>query len=879
MLWKNSKRLLCSTALTVVAAQAFAENTTLITGQSFINDVDLTASLSYAANPTANISSTSNSVSDVASGGYNPSAGTSLSAPSNVSPVQLTTNSGNVIENNGTVTLSQSADTVAVELDASSSTTAQASSSVTISGNTGPYSGATTAAASSDADAIVSGNDANNSGSLTADIGIQLSAEAISTATATAQTSVSANTDNSVHPEETANATSSAVANAAATSEVDGNTISNDGTINARQLGVYLYSDATASAGYVSTATATSPSNSGASTSSQTGSDTSSAVATISGNTVENGGQISLQNNDAAGTLTAGVRLEAVASDVAPASYSGTAGSATATVTGNTISNGADATISADVTVAADTYGILLTASAADVATVSANTISNEGLIDVSETQGAYHAAGIRLSANPGSSGASDAVSANNIANSGMITSSGFGIVLDGLAVSNNTVTNSGSIVALDGFGLDFYGVTLADNVFTTSGVVIADDSNGGVVRFEGAAGTDVNTLQISAPAYFSGAFVLDRDANVDVELTSGVSHSTYWVFADNATSGVGAKAFTTAGEVEWFTGAGNTVQNGTADTFATIDPSALSAAPHQSADLSTLAANLASRSLNGDEGAWLIGGSTSTELDGNLISTMDQSIDTTAVALGYNMAWDKGSVAFMVGHAESDLIVGSQWIEHYVHSYDNTAQGEYLGISTDYNVGQAVLGFGVFGGRMSHTDSRFVNDNTAAGGVSYATASYDSSWFAPELRVATTIDAGNGFSISPSLTGRYTEQSIDAYSETGSNANATYDARTLKTTDVTLGVNFAKSFEDGTLSASVARNNRTITGSDTADVELLNDYQAVKTFASDMDSWSATLSYEFEMSDNAGLSVYGTYAEGDAMTSSGFGIDFQVAF
>lgn len=869
MLWKNSKRLLCTTALTVVAAQAFAENTTLITGESFINDVDLTASLSYAANPTAAIVNPAASVDNTNPG----------SASSSAVSTQATTNSGNVITNDGSVTLGLTGGTIAIEFDASGNDTADAEAYVTISGVAGPYSGSTTAVASSDADATTSGNDANNSGTLTADIGIQLSAEAISTATATAQTSVSANTDNSVHPEETANATSSAVANAAATSEVDGNTISNAGAINARQLGVYLYSEATASAGYVSTATATAPSNSGASTSSQTGSDTSAAVATISGNTVENAGQINLQNNDAAGTLTPGVRLEAVASDVAPASYSGTAGSATATVTGNTISNGADATISAEVTVAADTYGILLTASAANVATVSANTISNEGLIDVSETQGAYHAAGIRLSANPGSSGASDAVSANNIANSGMITSSGFGIVLDGLTVSNNTVTNTGSIVALDGFGLDFYGVTLADNVFTTNGVVIADDSNGGVVRFEGAAGADVNTLQISAPAYFSGAFVLDRDANVDVELTSGVSHSTYWVFADNATSGVGADSFTTAGEVEWFTGAGNTTQNGTADTFATIDPSALAAAPHQSADLSTLAANLASRSLNGDEGAWLIGGNTQTELDGNLISTMDQSIDTNAVALGYNMDWDKGSVAFMIGHAQSDLIVGSQWTDHYVNSYDNSAEGEYLGISTDYNVGQAILGFGVFGGRMSHTDSRFVNDNTAAGGVSYATASYDSSWFAPELRVTTTIDAGNGFSISPSLTGRYTEQSIDAYSETGSNANATYDARTLKTTDVTFGMNFSKSFEDGILSASVARNNRTITGSDTADVALLNDDQAVTTFVSDVDSWSATLSYEFEMSDNAGLSFYGTYAEGDAMTSSGFGIDFQVAF
>jgi len=870
MLSKNLRNIMSTTALTVLATQAHAEDTTLITGRSVVNDVDLTASLSYAANPTAAIVNPAASVDNTNPG----------SASSSAVSTQATTNSGNVITNDGSVTLGLTGGTIAIEFDASGNDTADAEADVTISGVAGPYSGSTTAVASSDADATTSGNDANNSGTLTADIGIQLSAEAISTATASAETSVSANTDNSVHPEETANATSSAVANAAATSEVDGNTISNAGAINARQLGVYLYSEATASAGYVSTATATAPSNSGASTNSQTGSDTSAAVATISGNTVENAGQINLQNNDAAGTLTAGVRLEAVASDVAPASYSGTAGSATATVTGNTISNGADATISAEVTVAADTYGILLTASAANVATVSANTISNEGLIDVSETQGAYHAAGIRLSANPGSSGASDAVSANNIANSGMITSSGFGIVLDGLTLSNNTVTNTGSIVALDGFGLDFFGVNnLTDNVFTTSGVVIAEDSSGGVVRFEGIAGTDVNTLQISAPAYFSGAFVLDRNANVDVELTSGVSHSTYWVFADNTTSGVGAEAFTTGGEVEWFRGAGNTVQDDTADAFATIDPSALSAAPHQSADLSTLAANLASRSINGDDGAWLIGGGINTELDSNLISTMDQSIDTTAVALGYNKAWDKGSVAFMVGHAASDLTVGSQWTDLYVNSYDNSAEGEYLGISTDYNVGQSVLGFGIFGGRMSHTDNRFVNDNTAAGGVSYATASYDSSWFAPELRFATTIDAGNGVSISPSLAGRYTVQSIDAYSETGSNANATYDARTLKTTDLTLGINFAKSFEAGTLSASVERNNRTIAGGDIADVALLNDDQAVKTFASDMDSWSATLSYEFEMSENGGLSVYGGYAKADNMVSRGFGINFQIVF
>ncbi len=227
----------------------------------------------------------------------------------------------------------------------------------------------------------------------------------------------------------------------------------------------------------------------------------------------------------------------------------------------------------------------------------------------------------------------------NNVAitNSGSITTNGnaHGI----LVVDDSTVDNSGTIVTFgpNGRGI-FAGI---GNVVTHSGNIVATKS--AAIEFTGSD----NQLALSAPGFIGGAIEM---GNFNVaEITTGRSHSNLWKFNGNPAD------VAVSGPVPW-------AWDAATNQFATLDPTALSAAPDVLADIVSSLSDI-SRDKTQANDWWLQG-------YGNFSSQPTQTIynDYThlsgGVAAGAAYVLNENfALGAMVGYQASSLTVNSKWV------------------------------------------------------------------------------------------------------------------------------------------------------------------------------------------------------------------------
>lgn len=176
----------------------------------------------------------------------------------------------------------------------------------------------------------------------------------------------------------------------------------------------------------------------------------------------------------------------------------------------------------------------------------------------------------------------------------------------------------------------------------------------------------------------------------------------------------------------------------------------------------------------------------------------------------------------------------------------------------------------------MGGSSDRFVNDNLAPLGEAHALASYNSFFLAPEVRVGIDVAAGDDWTITPSATARFSNQWVDGYSETGSNANATVVAHMIQVFEGEIELAVTREFDQGAMTLRGGVDYRQNTGPGTIDVVLLGQTLALP--MNTVGSWGAFVgldgSYEFTDNLSLDLSAKGTYrANGDFGVGGSIGV------
>lgn len=100
-------------------------------------------------------------------------------------------------------------------------------------------------------------------------------------------------------------------------------------------------------------------------------------------------------------------------------------------------------------------------------------------------------------------------------------------------------------------------------------------------------------------------------------------------------------------------------------------------------------------------------------------------------------------------------------------------------------------------GGVLDNASSRIVNN-----GAETAAAQYRGAFLAPDVAVATDLRLGHGFTLTPSLHGRYIGTFMQDYAETGSSQNIAYQAATTTAFEerAELKLGYGQRLPDGTL-------------------------------------------------------------------------------
>jgi hypothetical protein len=416
-------------------------------------------------------------------------------------------------------------------------------------------------------------------------------------------------------------------------------------------------------------------------------------------------------------------------------------------------------------------------------------------------------------------------VDGNTINNSGSITSVGTGIFLSADNVNDNTINVSGSIIS-----------SFTPDVFTA--VQIDGEGSG-------------NTLNISAPAYLAGEIKLDSLAEVAVNLTSGPSNSVSWSILKSG--GYSPESVSLSGPVPWFvndTGADY-------DVYATIDPSAFAAANNVLADLSGMTSTFAMRALDQStvRDFWFSPYGSKMDYDGDGRATLEQKQKQSGAALGYTQLIRPDlKIGGMLGYGEGTMKVGSR----FASSYDNKTEGAFAGIYGRWLPADKRLwvDFAFTAGRLSHKDSRFVNDNLVALGASTAAGSYDSTWFSPEIKLVGNFPQATGFTLNPSLQLRYAMQKVDGYTETGTSANASVGSRDVAVMEARAELAGTRPTSFGNYTLRGGYWYRSNQGDSSVRVTMIGDTKDVSTFYSDLGAGYAGLDMNFKLGQTAFFSL-----------------------
>ncbi len=450
--------------------------------------------------------------------------------------------------------------------------------------------------------------------------------------------------------------------------------------------------------------------------------------------------------------------------------------------------------------------------------------------------------AGVINTAGDGSFGVIASIN-NGINNSGTIETAGYG-AFGMMAVLDNNINNTGRILTV---GNDAVGiVALVQNTVNNSGYVVSVQSN----SFGFALG---NTLNLMAPSFIGGEIDMGDDATLNI--TTGRSQSVLWQFDPADLAGPP----TIGGEVPW-------VYDAATGTFATLDPTALGAAPDMLADNVGSLSDLVRRNGPGDhDNLWIRGFGGYSRYGAQGIFNDYASVNGGVAAGGAFVLNDNFSIGAMIGYQASGLNVNSAWMQ----SQSIKSQGMVGGIYANVTLDRFFADLNLFVGGQENVSSRLVNDNLAPLGVSYAGANYGSWFVAPEVRAGVNIASGGIWTLTPGASARISMQQVDSYSETGSSANISIGARQVQLFEGDLELAASRAIENGNLTVRGGLQYRQMLGGATQDVVLLG-----QTLAMPLNNGGALTGYlggevsldvgdmsSFDISASAGMGQGGSFS------------------
>ena len=507
------------------------------------------------------------------------------------------------------------------------------------------------------------------------------------------------------------------------------------------------------------------------------------------------------------------------------------------------IDSGINITNSGNITTTTDTgnaYGIYSDG--------NTNTITNSGTITVSTSATADDAFGIysigagNIITNSGtitvstSGTADDAFSIYSIGAENIITNSGtitvltsgarafsYGIYSDG---NTNTITNLGTItVSTSGVGARAYGIYSAgdNNTITNSGTITVSTiennadaygifesgaghiiTNSGKITAETAIFSNGGSLNILPNSYIDGLFNL---IDTTVNITTGPSHSIYY----------------NLGVTPTFSGPTPVFINGITEA-ATFDPTVFKGSINELADLNNNIASVANKNLSNFKDRQFSTSVFASQLEHKADAVnLKQEIDQLGVVFAYDYKLVDTNLNFMAGYANSDLEANSR----FAKSYANKSKGPFIGVAGIYDTGLVNVNFGLTTGLLKHSHDRFVNDNEETNGEAHAKANYDSMFIAPEIGVSKKIKS-NDITFSPKANVRYNYQSVDGYTETGSNSNATVKSLDVGLVETNLELAGTKSLNQSSYTIKTGYLNRQSVGDHKATVTMIGQTNSI---------------------------------------------------
>ena len=426
------------------------------------------------------------------------------------------------------------------------------------------------------------------------------------------------------------------------------------------------------------------------------------------------------------------------------------------------------------------------------------NTIVNSGTINSTFLDGAI---GIQ------SEGAN-----TTIINSGAINATagpdpgaGYGI----RSIGNNAIiTNSGTINATAAAGQTAIGISAEvgsiNATITNSGKIIATTAINTV-------GSTANILNIQPQSYIGGAFNLANSTTVNIN--TGPSHSILYNLANTNITPT-------------FSGSEPGFFKSSTSQVATYDPSGFKGTMNELGDLTNNLSRVGLNNLSNlkDKQFQLATFDGKLKHDGDSASTLAQQINQRGVSGSYNFK-PQGNVNLNIiaGYVSGNISVDSR----FAKSYDIDSEGPFAGLLGVYNADLALVNFGVTAGRLQHNNKRFVNDNTIADGASHATASYDSVFVAPQIGISKNFNSDN-IIYKPSANVRYNIQSIDGYTETGSNGNATIKSYTTGVLESNIEIAATKLFNTNSYTIKTGYLNRQSMGDNNTSVTIIGQTKPI---------------------------------------------------
>ena len=503
------------------------------------------------------------------------------------------------------------------------------------------------------------------------------------------------------------------------------------------------------------------------------------------------------------------------------------------------------------------------------------------------------------------------------VVNNGFIFTSGASSHGIGFSVASatGTLTNRGA-VRTQGINSIAANVEGAGHIFLNSGLLVAEHPSMAAINMDSAGGR----LDLLPSSYIGGAITFTTAAQLNI--TTGQSHSVLWRLPlPGAMTGGAANI---SGSVPWFynvatgefatydpTGLAGTYNQlgGTANlasrlaeiglrradrapgdapaptndegspalgfaTHGADDGSGTSASATVQSAFSTFDPNsgpLARTPLPRygiQTGSFWGGGFVDHSDQESDASTLDHDIEQHGFAAGYSWQHDpRTRLGLTAAYLEGQIHAASSFAE----AQDIASEGAFVGVHGERDFGAATFGLGLTAGWQTHTSDRFINDNLAlTGGLtlgeSSAQASYDSWFVIPEAWVSTDFALPDpSFVITPTARIRYAFQSVNGFTETGANANATVDGYSLGLLEGSLELALSKRLDYATLTARAGGSLGDAFGGDGATVTLIGITNEVGIGDSERASLYLGATADFALADRASLILDGqaTFSDG----------------